>query len=549
VISKVCARGRRVQGLLYYLFTEGRAGEKSLSSDHDNPRVIARFDDPQMLQPDVRADGRRDFRRLAGLLTQPLQVAGVGPDDRPVYHLVASAAKDPRTGQLRDRLLTDAEWADIAQEYLHQLGFAKRGDDHGVRWVAVRHADDHIHILATLARQDGKRVHPHNDYYAVRRASHAIEAKYGLTSTAPADRTAAKRSTRAETEKLARTRHQRPPQEVAGPALTERERLRRHVRTAAAGSRDLAQFFARLENDGVLVRLRYSEQHPDQVTGYAIALPQPNGQPPVWFGGGKLASDLTLPQLQHRFSGADARGQERLARGRQWTAGKTMSDERARHQAELQAPGGRERVWQRASLVAAQAAQHVRASSTSQPAAAGDAAWAANDLLAAAAHVVEGPRGGPLTQSAEAYDRAAREGHGRAPSASPTGQGLRRAASLLMDLGAVLQPRSELGQVAVLLTQLAALARAVSQLREAQQRSAQAAAARLAAERLHDLRLSAPMPAHVAAASATMTARAWASRPPTEWWSSTPTTRPSASRTAGTTRSGPMQSSPRTRGP
>jgi hypothetical protein len=185
VISKVCARGRRVQGLLFYLFSEGRAGEKSLSSDHDNPRVIAGFDDPQLLQPQVRADGRRDFRRLAGLLTQPLQVAGVGPDDRPVYHLVASAAKDPHTGQLRDWLLSDAEWADIAAEYLHRLGFAPRGDEHGVRWIAVRHADDHVHILATLVRQDGKRIHPHNDYYAVRRASHAIEVGYGLTSTAP----------------------------------------------------------------------------------------------------------------------------------------------------------------------------------------------------------------------------------------------------------------------------------------------------------------------------------------------------------------------------
>ncbi len=159
--------------------------------------MIAGFDDPSLLQPGVRADGRRDFRRLAGLLTQPLKLAGVGPDDRPVYHLVASAAKDPHSGQLRDRLLSDAEWADIAQEYLHQLGFARRDDDTGVRWVAVRHADDHIHIVATLARQTGKRVHPHNDYYTVRRASHTVERRYGLVSTAPADRTATPRPTRA----------------------------------------------------------------------------------------------------------------------------------------------------------------------------------------------------------------------------------------------------------------------------------------------------------------------------------------------------------------
>jgi hypothetical protein len=488
VISKVCARGRRVQGLLYYLFTEGRAGEKSLSSDHHNPRVIAGFDDPSLLQPEVRPDGRRDFRRLTGLLTQPLQVAGVTPDDRPVYHLVASAAKDPHTGQLRDRLLSDVEWADIAQEYLHQLGFAKRGDEHGARWIAVRHADDHIHILATLARQDGKRVHPHNDYYTVRRASHAIEARYGLTSTAPADRTAAKRPTRAETEKLARTRHQHPAHEAAGPALTDRERLRRHVRTAAAGSRDLHEFLARLEHDGVHVRLRYSEQNPDQVTGYAVALPQPNGQPPVWFGGGKLASDLTLPQLQHRFSGADARGQERLARGRQWTAGSSAEGLRARHRARVVtsplSPGERARAWKQATVAATRATEDIARCARTDPAGAADAAWAAADLLTVAAQLVEGRAGGTLTDAAEAYDRAARELHGRHPVPTSAGHALRHAASALLDAGLTAQLRRTNPELAALLDSLTALVRAVSDLRETQARLAQAQAASLAAGRL-----------------------------------------------------------------
>jgi hypothetical protein len=488
VISKVCARGRRVQGLLYYLFTEGRAGEKSLSSDHDNPRVIAGFDDPSLLQPEARPDGRRDFRRLAGLLTQPLKLAGVGPDDRPVYHLVASAAKDPQTGQLRDRLLTDDQWADIAAEYLHQLGFARPGDELGARWVAVRHADDHVHIVATLARQDGKRIHPHNDYYTVRRASHAIEARYGLTSTAPADRTAAKRPTRAETEKLARTRQHRSAHAAAGPGLTDRERLRRHVRTAAAGSHNLPEFLARLEHDGVLVRLRHSEQNPDQVTGYAVALPQPNGQPPVWFGGGKLAPDLTLPQLQHRFHGPDARGQERLARGRQWTAGKTAYDERARHRARVEAsplsPGERVRAWRQATAAATRATEHISRCARTDPAGAADAAWAAADLLTVTAQLVEGRAGGTLTDAAEAYDRAARELHGRRPVLTGAGHGLRHAAIALLDAGLTAQLRHTNPELAALLDSLTALVRAVRELRETQARLAQAQAARLAASRL-----------------------------------------------------------------
>ncbi len=186
MISKVCARGRRVEGLLYYLFTEGVVGEKDLRSAHADPRVVAGWDDPAVLQPERGPEGRWDFRALAGLLTQPLLVAGVGRESSPVYHLVAAAAKDPATGRMTDRVLTDAQWRDVAEEYLDRLGFAPRGDEMGARWVAVRHADDHIHIVVTLARQDGRRLHPRNDFYRAREASHTVEARYGLTSTAAA---------------------------------------------------------------------------------------------------------------------------------------------------------------------------------------------------------------------------------------------------------------------------------------------------------------------------------------------------------------------------
>ena len=94
-------------------------------------------------------------------LSEPVAVLGFTRQElrrvKPVYHLTIAAAKDPRTGQLLDRYLTDAQWADIAAEYLHRIGLARRDEDGGVRWVAVRHADDHVHVVATLARQDGRR--------------------------------------------------------------------------------------------------------------------------------------------------------------------------------------------------------------------------------------------------------------------------------------------------------------------------------------------------------------------------------------------------------
>src|SRR6266851_1826736 len=68
-------------------------------------------------------------------------------------------------------MLSDAEWALVAARVMHRTGLALDGDDLGVRWVAVRHAADHIHIVATLARQDGRRASTWNDYYRIREAA------------------------------------------------------------------------------------------------------------------------------------------------------------------------------------------------------------------------------------------------------------------------------------------------------------------------------------------------------------------------------------------
>ena len=99
-----------------------------------------------------------------------------------------------------DRMLSDAEWAQIARDVMARTGLSPHGqDDQGVRWIAVRHGPDHIHLVAMLARQDGARVSTWNTRYRVRDACIAAEQRYGLRSTAPADRTADRCPTRAET--------------------------------------------------------------------------------------------------------------------------------------------------------------------------------------------------------------------------------------------------------------------------------------------------------------------------------------------------------------
>ena len=124
-----------------------------------------------------------------------------------------------------DRVLSDAEWTEVVEDLMDRTGIAGRDDLGGCRWVAVRHADDHVHIAAMLVRQDnGRRVHPRNDYYRAREVCRDAEQRFGLTSTAPADRTAARRSTRAEQEKASRG---------AAPTRPAGQWLRRAARTAA----------------------------------------------------------------------------------------------------------------------------------------------------------------------------------------------------------------------------------------------------------------------------------------------------------------------------
>jgi len=495
VIGQILPRGSGVRGLLYYLFTEGLAGEKGLESDHIDARIVACWDGhPQDLQPPVGPTGHRDFAELAGRLDEPVAALGFSKEElrkiKPVYHLTIAAAKDSGTGAPVDRTLSDAQWADIAQEYMHRIGLARRDDDVGVRWVAIRHAEDHVHVVATLARQDGRRPRLDNDRYRSREASQVVEDKYGLVATAANGRTAAPATTRAEERKHQLTCRRRVGEGRPAPTAPDRELLRRQVRTAAAAASSQGEFFVRLRADGLLVRERLSERNAGEVTGYAVALADRygTGAAPVFFGGGKLASDLTLPRLQRRWDGPGA------AAGSQ--VGPAAAAARRAASGAAGESGGRPvrtdrfgltemerlRIWKQATLAAGRASEHIEASVASDPSGAADAAWAASDFLAAAGRVVEGRKGGPLTEAAQTYDQAARELHGKVPAPTAAGTGLRAAGRLLLS-AQVAQP-SETKQLLALMAQLSALTDAVTRLREAQDRAGQARAARQAAQAL-----------------------------------------------------------------
>jgi len=167
--------GVKVAGLVRYLYGPGRHNE------HVDQRLVACWSgaEPQVLaavEPEWIGDsvgaGEREYRGLVAELEAPVAYAG-RMDANPVWHCPLRTAPG-------DRVLTDAEWADVAAALMDRTGIAPRGDDGGCRWVAVRHDEESIHVVAVLARQDGGRAHVFRDYPQVRATCLAAEARYGL---------------------------------------------------------------------------------------------------------------------------------------------------------------------------------------------------------------------------------------------------------------------------------------------------------------------------------------------------------------------------------
>jgi len=242
VITKV-VHGWRPAGLLAYLLGPGTAEE------HRAPRVIASWDGLDAAwQPASTGPGEYDLALgpLSTALHAPIVAAGL-PTRAPVengrrgyvWHCSARVAAT-------DRVLSDAEWAGIARGLLDGAGIAEQGDAGGPRWVAVRHAEDHIHIAAVLVRQDsGRRFWPHHDYPKLRTAARRIEQRLGLTVTAAPDGTAAPPPSRGEVEKAGR--------EGRVPARVE---LRRVAQQAAVAATDVDGFVGYLQERGYRVGLR-----------------------------------------------------------------------------------------------------------------------------------------------------------------------------------------------------------------------------------------------------------------------------------------------------
>ncbi|GGE98440.1 hypothetical protein [Mycetocola zhadangensis] len=81
------------------------------------------------------------------------------------------------------------------------------------------------------------------------------------------------------------------------------------MRAAATASVDEGEFVRRLRRGGVLIRPRFAAGRDDVVAGYSVALRPAKGTAPIWYGGGRLARDLTLPRLREGWPDAPATAQ------------------------------------------------------------------------------------------------------------------------------------------------------------------------------------------------------------------------------------------------
>ncbi|MFE1197235.1 relaxase/mobilization nuclease domain-containing protein [Streptomyces olivaceoviridis] len=281
MIPSVNKSGSRTIGLLAYLYGPGKHEE------HTDPHLVASFDG---MSPDPGRDTNATLKDLQQLLDQP--VMALAEHARPAKHVWHTSVRaDPG-----DRILSDEEWADIARRIVAATGIDPGDGQPGCRWAAVRHADDHIHIVATLVTEDGHRPDDFRSGARAQAEARLIEKELGLRRVAPGDGTAAQRPTSAERHKAERQ----------GRDRTAREELRETVRRAVSGTRSDEEFFERLAAAGLLIRKRVAPS--GDLLGYKVALPDDLNKDgtPVFYPGARLASDLSLPRIRERWT-ADTR--------------------------------------------------------------------------------------------------------------------------------------------------------------------------------------------------------------------------------------------------
>jgi len=449
VITKVSPkRGDRMRGLVEYLFGPGKRNE------HTHQRIVAAYDDELV----GAHPGEFDRARVAAELDYPRRWFAPETTSEFVYHVSIS-------NPVEDRDLTDAEWAQVAETAAERLGFGAPHSPRGVRWVAVHHGksaagNDHIHLVANMVREDGGTHWLRSDYTVLRGVAKEMEARFGL-----ADRTA---PIGAGTPELSRVEVAR---QLSTGRESDREVVRRSVRSAATAARTESEFIGHARANGLILRPRWGKGSSTEVTGYAAARPSTDTATDslVFFSGLALGRDLSLPALRAGWEPDPAAvAAWKAATHRGATAPRRI-------------PGHDPRAVTAAGQAMTAAQQRMAATPV------GDrAAWSAfardgAGVFAAMAQQLPDRRvRTPLTQAAHALAAAAWRAPHRHIERPPDGGALWRVAQAMLTVGGA---QSEVFGTLVLVQQMMRLAQTISDTHETAGRLGQARWAAEAAER------------------------------------------------------------------
>lgn len=472
-------RGSKTHGVLIYLVGKGKREE------HREPHLVA--GSPEAVRMgEGRLLERHDAIALARFLDEPREAFGtkvtiaerdttgrvVGARDAHVWH--CSLSLHPQEPELGDE-----RWAEIAEAFVEQMGFAGENAKAQCRWVAIHHGrsaggSDHAHLVVTLVAEDGGKASVHNDRPRAQTACRELEHQFGLRRLESRTRQAGSRGLKHGELAADRRRGRQLGDRGEHPERSSRQTLERIVRACATASREESEFIRRLRDEGVKVRPRYAEGGTEKVVGYSVRLPGPElgARRSVWYGGGRLARDLTLPALRRGWS-QDAAAQRGAVH--EWRSSPSPAPRSpAERQDELERRGV---IWHRCTTELERMRQQLRAAG-SDPAAIAHAAREGAGVLAAWSLALEGEQPGALARAARQLARSA-----ELPAYTPVPPNMpSRASGLALFMLAAGKPDSAFGwlivsrELALLASELGRVHRVRGELQHAQQIESELAA-------------------------------------------------------------------------
>ncbi|MCX4502242.1 hypothetical protein [Streptomyces anulatus] len=162
-------RASNTVGLLSYLYGPGERG------DHVSPRLIAGEGHGAPIELLAEPSS---LPYLAHALDAPVERLGTRVPAQPTW--ICSVRSDPRQPDL-----TDSQWAAVARRLVDVTGIAPKGDPDACRWIAVRNRPRQVHLVATIAREDGSLHNGYRDAFRLQSECHLLAAELGHLPIAP----------------------------------------------------------------------------------------------------------------------------------------------------------------------------------------------------------------------------------------------------------------------------------------------------------------------------------------------------------------------------